>query len=258
MKTQRKQIFTLVELLVVIAIIAILASMLLPALAKARNTARAMICKGNLKELGLMWFNYADNNREYVFAPLNVSTFPAISTGALQWYEFLIASELTSSKVVAGTEVKRKNVEILHCPIDTAPSIATYSHIPVALSYGYNGGMGPGNYNTIAINPPNARFEKISTKSKYNPQTIVFGDTFAFYIVPANEHYRMNGSNSSFILWRWDFLNIGAYRAHVRGGNFAYTDGHVAETGTVYGSSSSGGVDLWNIKNASGLITLSY
>ncbi len=56
--------FTLIELLVVIAIIAILASMLLPALSKARKAAQATKCTGNLKQLGLGYFMYAQDNNE--------------------------------------------------------------------------------------------------------------------------------------------------------------------------------------------------
>ena len=60
--TTRTRAFTLIELLVVVAVIAVLISILLPALGRSREAARAAVCTGNLRQMGLLTRAYATSN----------------------------------------------------------------------------------------------------------------------------------------------------------------------------------------------------
>ncbi len=82
-KTKSTRRFTLIELLVVIAIIAILASMLLPALNQARGRAKQIACVNKLKQLGMNLNFYLDDNNEYFFDRYMVTPY---QSGSVTWY----------------------------------------------------------------------------------------------------------------------------------------------------------------------------
>jgi prepilin-type N-terminal cleavage/methylation domain-containing protein/prepilin-type processing-associated H-X9-DG protein len=106
-RLQRKG-FTLIELLVVIAIIAILAAILFPVFAQAREKARATACLSNTKQLGLAFFMYAeDYDEQWPFTTYyDVFTYPANTpTGGQPW--------------VLSTQPYIKNWQVEVCPSDS-------------------------------------------------------------------------------------------------------------------------------------------
>ena len=130
--------FTLIELLVVIAIIAVLASLFLPALARAKEKAKAIKCLSNEKQIGLGYLLYASDNSDYL--PLSSDLKNA---SPCEWFWEIsryIARETASvtnldarNKVVACPSAKLKNPALEAIPGREA--YGGYGHNYVYLGY---------------------------------------------------------------------------------------------------------------------------
>jgi prepilin-type N-terminal cleavage/methylation domain-containing protein/prepilin-type processing-associated H-X9-DG protein len=218
----RKSGFTLIELLVVIAIIAILAAILFPVFAKARETARSASCKSNLKQIGTGWMMYVQDYDEKTplnwwseapcgdGAPPDANQFPGGPRGAQPIMFWRIQPYV-------------KNSAVLLCPSDGAPTAGADgvngppgNCTTVRFSYSSSdeaGGLGQVNLGLglgiamAAIEQPASMYLAFDSQRYYGtPENNI--DSFGW--MPVN-----NGINADFVARHNGMLNC------------VFTDGHV-------------------------------
>lgn len=221
----KRRAFTLIELLAVIAIVAILASLLLPALGRAKATAHRAKCMSNLRQLGLAAQMYWDDNEDQCFRYRGAFT----NNGVVYWFGWLEqgaegqrAFDATQGALYAY--LQGRSVEI--CP-SLNYSMGQFKLKAKGAAYGYG-------YNLHLSMPLNQPPIRISTLTR-PPDTVLFADaaqvnTFQAPASPSNpvlEEFYYVSTNTT---------EATAHFRHARKANVIFCDGHAAPESPAPGS----------------------
>ena len=211
---QQRQGFTLIELLVVIAIISILAAILFPVFATAREKARQISCVSNLDQLALAFQQYTQDNDETLPSNADGPT-AAMKTGGWVYYSVFGTTTATTPPVFDVTQgsiypyVKSKQVYL--CPDDSQGQIDGDSYA----------------VNSCTVNPV-----------RDTTTALKFGRPLAFFTAPsdtmllgeeATGDFLKGSTNDGFLSFDYqDTMSLRHSYAYVSGyGEVAFLDGHV-------------------------------
>jgi prepilin-type N-terminal cleavage/methylation domain-containing protein/prepilin-type processing-associated H-X9-DG protein len=208
--------FTLIELLLVIAIIAILASLLLPALSRAKMSAQATACGNNVKQLSLAWLLYADDNDGLL---VNNSSTADTRTYRQSWVNNIqdwgTSVENTNPAYVLSGKLAtyvNNSLGVYKCPADQSMA----QNGPRLRSISMNSLVGNPLINPNRFNPTWLQFLKVTE----------FPGPTKFYVF-VEEH--PDTINDGYFMNRWDEIKWGNLPAswHNGAANMSWADGHL-------------------------------
>jgi prepilin-type N-terminal cleavage/methylation domain-containing protein/prepilin-type processing-associated H-X9-DG protein len=215
-----KKAFTLIEILVVLAILSILAALLFPVLARARENARRSSCQSNLKQIGLGIMQYAQDFDE---------TFPILVGGD--------SSFSSDGGVFAILQPYVKNTQVYQCPSEPYPP-GTLDVSPwLYVDYQYNLVLG---YDNVDDTYRGLRLSQLTQSAL----TVMAADAKSNY--PNGWTVGCPGNALSCAAGRAVFdhnSNRGAPQRHLDTQNFLFTDGHVK---AFRGESATQSAQVWN------------
>jgi prepilin-type N-terminal cleavage/methylation domain-containing protein/prepilin-type processing-associated H-X9-DG protein len=228
---RRNQGFTLIELLVVIAIIAILASILFPVFAQAREKARQASCVSNERQISLAILQYVQDYDEE-FPPSNVSNPPPVGNSG---YEYLIDSYVKAGLPPGSLPADAKSVFV--CPdyslTDVAPVADQATESRPSSSYAANENLMPANGSfgkTTGYNTAPATLASIQYSSN---QVLLAEGEGVRYFTQGNDtgvddgHVSGQPVGAGATFYDCNMNWVIARIRHQGGSNYAFTDGHV-------------------------------
>ena len=217
--------FTLIELLVVIAIIAILAAILFPVFAKAREKARQITCASNLKQIGLGLLQYVQDYDELMPRAGGAVTYPD-GVQYMPWSTFITPY----IKNGAGTSSVAQGGNVFKCPSNPSTSTAFAGE---AGAYQYSCDYVT-NFNQSFGGPTGDYYKGNGAFGNQGGDPIPPADvSVASFVAPASliALFENNGKGSGTSAWNLDITNsnhLGAgFAGHTGVSNYLFCDGHV-------------------------------